>query len=131
MPKAPNRHSPLRTVRRPCTRGAQVSHDSQWSSTLRKFREISRQRATFYLFVFRVRSTVVERTLTWQRVFTDHSGSIAAPCLLSLIAVIFRVIAAGKILAVTAQGFSLVLVRHDLVWGSLRPRFLVRDGLEA
>lgn len=32
-------------------------------------------------------------------------------CLLSLIAVIFRAIAAGEILAVTAQGFSGVLVK--------------------
>ena len=33
------------------------------------------------------------------------------PCLLSLIAVIFRAIAAGEILAVAAKGFSGVLVK--------------------
>jgi len=37
--------------------------------------------------------------------------STPARCLLSLIAVIFRAIAAGEILAVTAQGFSGVLVK--------------------
>jgi hypothetical protein len=39
------------------------------------------------------------------------SAALDPRCLLSLIAVIFRAIAAGEILAVTAQGFSGVLVK--------------------